>query len=244
MLSQLLLLVSAQDGKCPSSFECGQLGTIKFPFTNTQNPHCGILAIHGCDDPKAPKSIQLSNTPTRRFNVVYVESLTITIIDEILRELLLSKSCESFSNNFTLPPSPSSPFGSLYFKYNITLFRCNHSLSVALPKNFHNYTKCPGYNICYGPPRIGDPPNFKGPTSLTACSKVQLALKDESNRSDPFSFLSDEMLMEVQLSDACSKCIDHKRGQCQLDSQGKLYCVRGMYIYICKVQQKFNPRFQ
>ncbi|KAK7280448.1 hypothetical protein RJT34_25512 [Clitoria ternatea] len=58
-------LAIAEDGKnCPSSFTCGFLDEIKFPFTDTQHPHCGLLAISGCNgsDPYAPKSVQLSHS--------------------------------------------------------------------------------------------------------------------------------------------------------------------------------------
>ena len=225
IFSQFLLLVIAHVEKCPSSFECGYLGTIRFPFTISQRPHCGVLAIHGCDDqnPDAPNSIRLSNTR----HVLYVESHTIAIKDEILQSYLRSKSCKIFSNNYTLPPS--SPLGSVrVMNDNITLFRCNHSLNVTLRQNNYNYTKCPEYNVYYSPQNIGRL------SSLTPCSKIQLTRKDESDTTttDPFSLLSDEIFMEIQLSDDCRKCIDRERGQCQLDSQGKFYCVRGMHLQI------------
>ena len=242
IFSQFLLLVIAQDGKCPSSFECGNLGTINFPFTNTQRPNCGVLAIHGCDDPnpEALKSIQLTNAPIGRFHVLYVnDNNTLVIRDETQRNNLRSKSCKAFSNNYTLPPS--SPLGSVHVVNNKTLFRCNHSLHIILPPNVYNYRKCPEYNIYYGPP-IGNPQGFKLLSSLTSCSKIQLALKDESDTTDPFSFISDNILMEVQLSEDCKRCIHQEKGQCQLHKQGKFYCIRGIHIYTFK--QKFNPRIQ
>ncbi|XLT10954.1 hypothetical protein HN51_056747 [Arachis hypogaea] len=222
----LLLLAMADDGECPSSFQCGSFGTIKFPFTDSRHPHCGVMPIHGCDDPNpdALKTIQLTNTTT--FTVLYVEPHTITIKDINLYYYLRSKSCKTFSNNITLPRIPTSPLGSFYIKYNITLFRCNKSLTLNLPRRFHNYRVCPDYNIYYGPPNEEIPKGFQWPTNLTACSNIQLPLKDESDTSDPFSFLSDEMQLEVLLSDDCANCVQHQSGQCQLDTQGKFYCAK------------------
>ncbi|XP_061357746.1 LEAF RUST 10 DISEASE-RESISTANCE LOCUS RECEPTOR-LIKE PROTEIN KINASE-like 1.1 isoform X2 [Gastrolobium bilobum] len=232
ILSQLLLLllVSAHDGKCPPSFECGYLGQISFPFTITQRQDCGVLAIHGCDlkDPTAPKTIQLSNTTTTtttRFPIVTsVDSKTITIADDVLRKNLHSKSCKTF-NNYSLPPT--SPLGSFYIKYNITMFRCNHSLTVTIPK-FYNYSNCSDYNIYYYIPlNTAKAPGFKLPSSLAPCSTIQLPVRDQST-SDPFDFLSPQVLIQVELSDDCQKCHRHQRGQCQLNNEGKFYCLKGI----------------
>ncbi|GAU14788.1 hypothetical protein TSUD_50000 [Trifolium subterraneum] len=48
---------------CPNSFDCGNLGLIKYPFTTVGFPNCGVLAIQGCDDINntASKTIQLTN---------------------------------------------------------------------------------------------------------------------------------------------------------------------------------------
>ncbi|XP_057732385.1 LEAF RUST 10 DISEASE-RESISTANCE LOCUS RECEPTOR-LIKE PROTEIN KINASE-like 2.1 isoform X2 [Arachis stenosperma] len=89
---------------------------------------------------------------------------------------------------------------------------------------FHNYRVCPEYNIYYGPPTEEIPKGFQWPTNLTECSNIQLPLKDESDTSHPFPFVSDEMQLEVLLSDDWAKRVKHQRGQCQLDTQGKFYC--------------------
>ncbi|QHN79683.1 hypothetical protein HN51_056748 [Arachis hypogaea] len=229
ILCKYVVLVMAQEDKCPPSFKCGELGTIGFPLTTTQHPHCGVLPIHGCKDPNANKTIQLTHLPTTsRFVVKSVNHNNATIIvrDETLRDYLRSKSCKTFSNNYSLALSLSSPLGSVRIVNNVTLFRCNHSVnvSVTIPHNIYNYTECNEYSVYYGPP-IGNPQGFSaGP--LAACSKIQLALKDNSDTSDPFSFLSDNILIHVLLSDDCTKCIAHTRGHCQLDIHGKFFCLR------------------
>ncbi|KAK7280443.1 hypothetical protein RJT34_25507 [Clitoria ternatea] len=214
------VVVSAEDRKCPPSFDCGIVGEIKFPFTTTQQRHCGLLAIGGCEDPIAPKTIQLSNSTLK---VLRVEPRTIAIKDEGQQHYLRNRSCGAFSNNFTQMPH-ASPLASFYLKYNITLFRCKHSLNFTLPKTFHNYSTCHEYNIYYWLPNTEVPLGFKWPESLASCSKIHLAVSDDSTR-DPFEFLSDIISIEVQLSGDCEKCL-HGSGQCQLDLQGKLFCAK------------------
>ncbi|KAK7269797.1 hypothetical protein RIF29_22533 [Crotalaria pallida] len=226
IVSQFLPLVSAHYAKCPPSFDCGILGQIKFPFTTTQFPDCGVLAIHGCEEQAANKSIQVSHG--RLNNVINVEDFMITVTDDDTRNLLLEKSCKAFSKNFTLP---TTPLASFYIKYNITIFRCSPSLSVTLPSSFYNYTSCSDYyNIYYGPPNTEIPPGFDWPKSLAPCSRIDFAVKDETDTNDPFMFLSSQIQIQVQLSEDCNKCLHHQRGKCHLDSQGKFYCGKGSHL--------------
>ncbi|CAJ2630684.1 unnamed protein product [Trifolium pratense] len=225
LFSLLMLQVSAQDGRCPTSFSCGYLGQITFPFTVTESPHCGILAISGCDNNgiSYPKSIQLGKRPSNQsFIVTYVDHDTITVRDDALREKLHLKDCQAF-NNFTVPPT--SPLASFYIKYNITMFKCNRSLSITLPRNFYfyKYTNCSGYNLYYD---LLNRDGFKVPSSLAQCTQCQVAIRD-SPTTDPFNFVSPEISIEVQLSDDCNKCLHHQGGQCQLDNQGKFFCAQG-----------------
>ncbi|MED6215321.1 hypothetical protein PIB30_112401, partial [Stylosanthes scabra] len=121
---------------------------------------------------------------------------------------------------------PSSPLGYSYAKFNRTIFTCPSNNNLTLPHSFYNYTNCSNYHIYYEDNhKAGDPPDFPWPKSLAACSKFHFALKDETNDRDPFSFVSVQIEMEVQLSDECKKCIDHRRGQCQLDTQGNFCCI-------------------
>ena len=231
-LSQLLLLVSAQDdGKCSPSFNCGYLGLIKFPFTTTKQPHCGLLAIHGCEehDPYAPKTVKLSNSTSRSYTVLQVEPRTIGILDEKQDHYLKTRNCTIFTGvNFTLPHT--SPLASFHIKYNITIFRCNHSLKiVTFPKYFYRYSNCPEYDIYYGLPNTETPLGFKWPSSLAPCSTTQLAVDKISTR-NPFQFLSGIMIIEVRLSDECERCLLDGKNRCLLDSKGKFYCARGMQI--------------
>ncbi|KAK2405272.1 LEAF RUST 10 DISEASE-RESISTANCE LOCUS RECEPTOR-LIKE PROTEIN KINASE 1.1 [Trifolium repens] len=221
------VLVSAQDGRCPTSFSCGNLGQITFPFTVTESPHCGILAISGCDNNgiASPKTIQLGKPPSNQsFIVTYVDHDTITVEDVALREKLQLKDCQAF-NNFVVPPT--SPLASFYIKYNTTMFKCNHSLNITLHGNFsfYKYTNCSGYNLYYDLLNSVRPRGFKVPSSLAQCTQCQVAIRDFPT-TDPFEFVSPEISIEVQLSDDCNKCLRHQGGQCQLDNQGKFFCAQ------------------
>ncbi|CAK8574025.1 unnamed protein product [Lathyrus sativus] len=219
------LLVSAQDHeRCPTSFSCGYLGQITFPLTVPQHPQCGALAILGCDNKNttAPKTIQLGSPPSKQlFTVPYVEGDVITVRDnEAQRKNLRSKDCQVF-HNFSVPPA--SPLASFYIKYNITMFKCNHSLSVIPPKSFYSYTNCTAYSIFYGLQNSGG--NVEVPSSLAQCTVYQVAVRD-SPTDDPFDFLSPEIQIKVQLSDDCNKCLRHQRGRCQLDIHEKFRCTK------------------
>jgi len=229
------LLVSAQYGRCPTSFSCGYLGQITFPFTVTQHPHCGTLAIRDCNETAAPKSIQLGCPPSKQvFNVTYLEGDTITITDnEAHRKNLLSKNCQAF-HNFPLPPT--SPLAYFYIKFNITMFKCNRSLKVTPPKSFQNYTNCPGYHIYYDLQNTTIPPPVEVPSSLAQCTQCHVAIRD-SPTNDPFEFISPQISIVVKLSDDCNKCRHHQGGRCQLGIQGKFHCAEGMlsqYMHIVK----------
>ncbi|MCH85725.1 putative serine/threonine-protein kinase, partial [Trifolium medium] len=230
-----MLHVSAQEyGRCPTSFSCGYLGNITFPFTVTKSPHSGVLALSGCDhnDTTAIKSIQLGKTPSEQSLIVtYVDRDIITVIDEAQRNNLRSKNCRAF-HNLTLPPTSS--LASFYIKYNITMFKCNHSLSVTPPKLYVKYANCSGYNIYYDPQNVDKPPGFKVPSSLAQCTVFQVATRDLPSY-DPFDFLSPGISIEVQLSDDCNKCRRHQGGRCQLDIHGKFLCDQGSRIWLLKI---------
>ncbi|XP_058760797.1 LEAF RUST 10 DISEASE-RESISTANCE LOCUS RECEPTOR-LIKE PROTEIN KINASE-like 1.1 [Vicia villosa] len=218
------LLVSAQDHEtCPTAFSCGYLGQITFPFTVPQRPHCGALAIHNCENATAPKTIQLGSPPSKQFfTVPYVEGDTITVREnEAQRKTLRSKNCQAIRN---FPVPPTSPLASFYIKYNITMFKCNHSLSVIPPKSFQNYKNCSGYNIYYYYLQNSSG-NFTVPSSLARCKVYQVAIRD-SPSDDLFDFLSAEIQIKVQLSDDCNKCLRHQGGRCQLDIHKNFYCVK------------------
>ncbi|KAI4357760.1 hypothetical protein L6164_001689 [Bauhinia variegata] len=164
--------------------------------------------------------IQLENKGRLFLLLGVVQSFpyTITIRDENLSKSLQSRRCDGFRDNYTLPISSS--LASLQISYNLTMFRCNHTLRVKSPVNLgiSNYS-CPPYNIYYGN-RIVESRSF-----FTECSMIQLPAKDLPDDKDPFTFISAGFVVHVGLSPDCTDCLK-KNGHCRLD-RNKFYCVEG-----------------
>ncbi|XP_019441417.1 PREDICTED: rust resistance kinase Lr10-like isoform X2 [Lupinus angustifolius] len=236
LFSHLMLLLLASENEygnkveCPPSFDCGHLGNITFPFTVTESPHCGLFVISNCDNinPSKPKNIQLENNGKLFWVIRLIHNpptsanITIQIRDYSFYNLLESKSCEAFSNNYTLPTK--FPFGSISIAYSQTMFKCNRSLHVEPAINVHNYTNCSDYDLYYKPSLNG---NDKSLSSLLACTMVTLPIKDVADAEDPFTFITSDIITKVQLSYECANCYYVKRGQCHLDNSKKFCCNNG-----------------
>ncbi|WJX21346.1 non-specific serine/threonine protein kinase [Trifolium repens] len=234
-LTVLLLLVLTSKGNghrydCPESFDCGYLGSIRYPFTTVGFPNCGALAIQGCDDTNktATKTIQLTNGG-RHFQVTNTvndspKGNTVSIIDQNFTKLLLKNGCEAFSyDNITLPPS--SPFGLFYMKDNITAFKCKRTEKFVInpPNNFFKNSSCPHYDFYFGD-SISDE---KSNSSFASCSLFHLPVIEIgfALSGNPFKFLADEITFQFQSSDDCQKCYNlDEKIHCQVNSNGQLYC--------------------
>ncbi|KAJ7943128.1 Receptor-like protein kinase [Quillaja saponaria] len=164
ILSHIVFLLLAE--RCPPWFNCGNLGHIRFPFTCTSRPECGLCVIYGCQHPDAVKEIQLVKQGRKFPTVGVTQDNGAWIHDNILKLKLNSSNCETFRHNSSLPPS--SPLVSFHIKYNITLFSCNRALKINAPGYFKN-TSCHDYDIYY---RLPGDNSTKFPSSLTGCSRV------------------------------------------------------------------------
>jgi len=227
-----LLLAAGNEGRCPPSFHCGFLGNISFPFTITGRLDCGFLSIENCDDPHKFKFIQLPpngklfqvvtlaqfpSSPTTHFTTL------LQFRDKNLYDLLQNRSCEAFRNTYTLPLI--SPFAAFRLVYNATLFLCNHTLHVNPPTNIGMSKKdvCHGYDLYY---KLFTTDDDK--SSFTACETVQLPIKDLPDASDPFTFVTGDVSVKVELTHQCSDCYYRQGGHCQLDSRDKFCCANGI----------------
>lgn len=208
---------------CPDSFDCGSLGNISFPFTTSEHPNCGALAIQGCNNPNqtALKQVRLSSGGKllQVTNIVGSWRWKISIIDKDYRNLLENSSCNALSYNITVPPS--SPFGCFYLENNITALNCSHHKNLNLSNDFINYTGCSPFDF-YFAPSSSDQNYLRSLTS--SCSMVQLSVRQDSQFfKDPFGFLNPQITFQFQSSSACQRCRD-RGGNCRLDSNAKLYC--------------------
>ncbi|KAL1342986.1 hypothetical protein AAHE18_09G196100 [Arachis hypogaea] len=210
---------------CPRSFDCGSRGRFQYPFTKAELPYCGLLLIHGCEDTYYfRKMIQLDKNATTLELTGSLDSNTIiTIYDADFHASLEQNKCHALNTTYTLPPP--SPLLSIYIEYNVSLFRCNHNLRIKLPLDYGNFT-CGDYDIYYD--KINTSPTIHDAGGIFShCSLLHFATKDAINSTDVLSFLSSEIALKVVLSPDCDDCFNHRRGQCQLDTNNKFYCDEG-----------------
>ncbi|CAJ2630675.1 unnamed protein product [Trifolium pratense] len=233
VLLLLLVLTSKGNGHsddCPESFDCGNLGIIKYPFTKVGFHNCGALEIGGCDDDTnrtAMKTIQLTNGG-RHFQVTNIvndwpKGNTISIIDHNFTNLLNKSACEAFRyNNINLPPS--SPFGLFYLKDNITAVKCNRTkkLFINPPHNFFKNSSC-SHNDFYFGDSISD---AESNNSFASCSSFYLPVTELgfALSGNPFPFLADEITFQFQQSYQCEQCHRNRKGHCRIDSNKRVYC--------------------
>lgn len=228
-LSTLVILVK---GKCPPSFDCGNLGTMHFPYTDTKHPQCGLLVIHGCGDrdPDAIKTIKNKGS----WFYIQREHNTILFRDDDLRTLLLSRSCGVFSKKYTNLDT-TSPFLSLHF-LNVTIFTCNRTLNVTPPSTFSKSEVCQDDDIFYDTASADDESiSYSNGDNyyqryFNACSMVRLPIRDAGLVPGPkglFDYVSADIPVQAEVSHECSSCYFLRGGQCQLDNQGKFFCAQG-----------------
>lgn len=218
------------NANCPPSLNCGSLGEIHFPFTDSDHPDCGLFVIHDCHDgdPEAKKSIKNNET---WFDVVALDQFTITVRDDDLHDRLLSKRCEIFNYHFPFPTN--SVFATFYIENNVTLFKCNRTLHLRPPKSFSNSTIC--HEDIFYEASVSDDGGAEFHSFFKPCSYVQLPITNETeflkpNLKDPFDFLSGDIPIKIHLSQDCSDCYYLQGGQCRVDSKGRFYCAKGTVL--------------
>ncbi|GFS32818.1 protein kinase superfamily protein [Actinidia rufa] len=218
----LLLPPSAgEDHKhCPDSFNCGILGSIKFPLSSNSYPECGLFTVN-CSEP-SPK-INLGVKEQWYDIIDKVQDNEIRVHDRLLGLLINTTSCDIFSFylNWSLYPTPSVAFTSYP---TLTLFKCtttNSELDKEKEDYFqgnHNYSGCSGYTVYY------QYPDHRQEVLTTRsfprhCSGIELPVvppKGGQNASDLFSILASEFTIRFNVSNQCSKC-HHNGGQCSQD---------------------------
>ncbi|XP_028757866.1 LEAF RUST 10 DISEASE-RESISTANCE LOCUS RECEPTOR-LIKE PROTEIN KINASE-like 1.1 [Neltuma alba] len=213
---------SASGDGCPRFCDCGNLGKLSFPLTTPERKDCGILPIHGCENPNAQKTVQFGK---KMFQVTRIESgLTlagVVVRDAYLEKRLASNSCDVLRYNITLPPN--SALGSFHILSTITMYKCDTPLNQSLSKQFLNYTGCAkGKNetIFFRTQDQDDPP-----PPLATCPRVQLPVNAMAFSPDPFTFIASEFRVNIQLSPGCAQCFSDK-GSCRLNSTREFYCLK------------------
>ncbi|CAL5210005.1 unnamed protein product [Lathyrus oleraceus] len=227
LFCQLVLILSARYGSgyqynCQRSFSCGYRGILHYPFTKAEQPDCGLILIHGCDDSYySPKLIQLEKNAKNTELTAVIDQNTITLSDPDFYKRLQHNVCDTLNQNYTLPPP--SPLVSFYIIYNVTLFRCNHGHSINPPRQYFKYN-CSSYYIYYDSKQYSNVTIEKARSFFSSCSLFQFPSKDLTDTENILSFVSGQMVVKIVLSADCEECCNHRGGQCRLNANNKFYC--------------------
>ncbi|XP_028785973.1 LEAF RUST 10 DISEASE-RESISTANCE LOCUS RECEPTOR-LIKE PROTEIN KINASE-like 1.1 [Neltuma alba] len=221
LFADLVLPLSSASGDCPPFFDCGNLAKLSFPLTTPQRKDCGMLPIHGCEDPNAQKTVLFGK---KMLQVIRIDasSTVVFVRDADLRKRLVNNSCDALCRNVTLPPK--SPLGSFSIIQHITTFyKCNITLTVSAPKQFLNYTGCGKSNneiIFFQAQDEEDPP-----PALARCPRVRVPVNSLAFSTDLSTLIASEFAVLIQLSHDCILCVFDK-GSCRLNSSGGFYCLK------------------
>ncbi|KAL7240356.1 hypothetical protein ACSBR2_006079 [Camellia fascicularis] len=147
IVSHLVILYSNGENNiyphnCPESFDCGNLGQIKFPFSNDTYPRCGLCMVNFSET--VPK-IHLGKGKSNEVNE-FLKDEPLKVSDNLLGDLVSAQSCKNFSN-FAVQP--------IFFRiltHNLTLFKCNisslHQQTIDYFRGNYRHGGCPGYTVC------------------------------------------------------------------------------------------------
>ncbi|KAL3631349.1 hypothetical protein CASFOL_024333 [Castilleja foliolosa] len=227
----LMITTNSADSNCQQqSLQCGNLGSLQFPLTNTNQPTCGLITLN-CTNPSSP-TIQLGDGGPWYDVLRRLSENRFRIRDPVLQTRLNTSSCNSFTRSLNnLPNSPSihlnipSPV--------LTSFQCNDpppNQDLALINAYffqQNYTRfggCSGFVVFYRAPANG---SYDGEFAVPeACQAVRLPFRGDVNWEQGFgvfSGLSGEFDVEWNVSDACLECVG-RGGICRSDSENGFFC--------------------
>ncbi|XP_055809660.1 LEAF RUST 10 DISEASE-RESISTANCE LOCUS RECEPTOR-LIKE PROTEIN KINASE-like 1.1 isoform X2 [Solanum dulcamara] len=230
LLSLLLILVQAKgsrnDSTCPKSFSCGNFTDLRFPYSLSTQPHCGIMTMYGCDAKPFPKIRLIPEGDW--YYALEKHSSSVWIGDMNLKTTLTQHKCQAFNKNFSLPNSPSISFNMININ---NFFKCistsNNALNITHKINgyfagYKMYSGCEGFSIYYNLSRNSDE-YIEAHNLPTNCSLIRLPIYSRDGDDDLFNMLGPEILVEWKLSDDCNKC-NYGGGQCQTDKTNKFHC--------------------
>ncbi|XP_069153002.1 rust resistance kinase Lr10 isoform X2 [Solanum lycopersicum] len=218
------------NSSCVDEFECGNIDNVRFPFSLSSQPDCGLYTID-CDVIPNP-TIRIGENVYSVLRQGY--SGGFRVLDRTLDYLLARNNCETFDKGISFPNSPSISFR--INERNITLFRCNNNLEINMNMSDHyfreylSYTKCSGFNIYYKYPNRGreDSSDTSEEDIPDNCSPIRLPIRWNTSQlndqnSGLFDFLTANFVIQWSLSGDCSKCY-YQGGRCLTDSSNRFHC--------------------
>lgn len=214
--------------KCPKSFPCGPLGSLKFPFSEDSN--CGLFLVKDCDS--GSPTLHLSNEmPSRGYNIVgNISTNNFTLYNSFRQRELSEKSC-TFFRNLDLP---QSPFVSFKFSPNLTFYTCfNLTPNDQIQDYFLNHRRV---DCLIRPPTVyyrnlATHAHVMSSSMPTTCSMIQLPAKSSQVPREPLNALTAAYTLEWDVSQDCYECND-RGGQCVSDNMNKFHCrEKGTYYF-------------
>ncbi|KAL3631350.1 hypothetical protein CASFOL_024334 [Castilleja foliolosa] len=225
-------LMIATNSNCPQSLQCGDLGPLQFPLTNTNHPTCGLVTLD-CTNHSSPR-IMLGD---------------VGIWYDVLRRLSLNSfrirypipplssddlmSCNLFGQNLNnLPNSPSIYFNIL--SPVLTSFWCNDPPQYQDPALIDAYFLDLNYTQSLRCPRRGVVTYWPGGNGTRdvefgvpeVCQAVRLPFQgNEVSEHGYFNFsaLSDEFDIEWNVNDVCVEC-NERSGICGTNIVDEFLC--------------------
>ncbi|KAL5763491.1 hypothetical protein ACOSP7_019755 [Xanthoceras sorbifolium] len=191
-------------------FPCGNLGYLRFPFSNQSNPECGLFMVDNCNESFRQK-IQLGKDGAWFYIEDIKQDNTLQLRDHE-SEHFKNHNCGWFQN-FTLS---KSPFYSFEFPSRPTMFNCtNHS---SIPANSESSCNESNHSIF-----LYNQTTHDLPSPPAGCSVVQQLVNRTAKNVIIHNLYTGGFFLQVNVTTECYKC--HWRGgQCLTDSNGKFNC--------------------
>ncbi|KAL7090967.1 hypothetical protein ACP275_12G075900 [Erythranthe tilingii] len=211
-------IITPAVSKCPKSYQCGSLGSLQFPLSNSRG--CGLFTVEGCDSVNPTVQLEPGGQVYSISRNISTNSLLIK--DHTLQSLLDSNSCFALKN-VSLPKSPSISFS---VSPNLTVFACINQNYIRdgeiFPENYRSYNCSSLFTVYYGfpTPQVAPVPSD--------CQVIQLPVKsnyDQYSLDNVFDLLTSEYILEWNLSEQCSEC-HREGGQCLTNNIGEFECKR------------------
>ncbi|PIN26092.1 Serine/threonine protein kinase [Handroanthus impetiginosus] len=213
-LSNLVFFMNLAESKCQESFNCGYLGSLKFPLSD--QPGCGLFLVNCTAIPL----IQFRPGGLWYSIIQKISANKFKVADGSLNLYMGNRNCFAFRNTSIL----DSPLSSFSISPNLTIFRCSNFLHPDdrekikyYFKNYRNYTLCDGYTLYYR-----DQDNDVPIDIVEKCSVVQMPVKHALESGDLFEQLSPEFELEWNISSDCLSC--HSRGRKCVASNDQIHC--------------------
>lgn len=203
VLANLAVLHSAEEERnhqrCPAYFCNDNIGNIStFPFKSKAHPpECGLYSVD-CSEGSSPK-IQLEEGGYwHEFTSISDSNMISMIIDKELWQRLERDPCNDRSFKDLSLPNPS-PISNVSTRYNLTLFKCNHTPDHT---SYRDIKLCSSASHTY---YISLDNNLSSPPPL--CSVVQLPILTGLNLSNqpPYN-LATNFALQVIVSQECHEC--------------------------------------